>query len=99
MDAAIGKQRPRGAREQPDCQTSWKEAEEKQSLHGGGLEGGHSRLWQLRELGVLTSQWLGCSRSLLKSERAHPQQISKLHAGTEILSPQCVPSARHTAGA
>ena len=64
-----------------------------------GLGGGHSRLWQLREPGVLTSQWLGCSRSLLKSERAHPQQISKLHLGTEILSPQCVPSARHTAGA
>ena len=39
MDAALGKQRPRGAQEQPDCQTSWKEVEEKQSLHGGGLEG------------------------------------------------------------
>ena len=49
--------------------------------------GGPSRLWQLREPGVLTSQQLGCSWSLLKSEPAHPQQISRLHSGTEILSP------------
>ncbi|CAI9163886.1 unnamed protein product [Rangifer tarandus platyrhynchus] len=39
MDTAIGKQRPRRAQEQPDCQTSQKEAEEKQILRGGGSEG------------------------------------------------------------
>ena len=94
-----GKQRPHGAQEQPDCQTSWKEAEEKQSLHGGGLEGGHSRLWQLREPGVLTSQWLGCSWSFLVSpkERMCPStadQQASCRDRNPLLSASPVPGTR-----
>lgn len=85
------RQGPRGAQEQPGCQMSWKDQEEKYSLR---LE---MRMGAAPGAGL--SQ-LSCSSSQLKSEHVHLQQLKRMRPRTGALSHSyCVPSARYTAGA